>query len=197
MLILGSRLIGTPIMGLQTGTQLAVAKSPVIDPNNLRIIAYEVEGTLLTEKPSFIRIADVRELSDVGMIIDSNDEFVGLHDVIAIKNIYKLGFKLLGLNVIDEAKHKLGKVSDYSLEVGSFVVEQLNVSRGIIKSLTETELLIHRTQIVEINNENIIVKSIAEKLQPIADAKQLSYMNPFRQRAPRPDNSNADITGVN
>jgi uncharacterized protein YrrD len=197
MLLLGSRLIGTPIMGLQTGTQLAIAKAPVIDPSNLQIIAYEVDGPLLTDKPSFIRIADVRELSDVGMIIDSNDEFIGLHDVIAVENIYKLGFKLLGLNVIDEAKRKLGKVSDYSLEVGSFVVEQLNVSRGIIKSLTETELLIHRTQIVEINNENIIVKSVAEKLKPIADAKQLSYMNPFRQPAPQPDNSNADNPSVN
>ncbi|MCX6728331.1 MAG: hypothetical protein NTV39_00980 [Candidatus Saccharibacteria bacterium] len=197
MLLLGSRLIGTPIMGLQTGTQLAVAKTPVIDPNNLRIIAYEVDGTLLTEKPSFIRIADIRELSDVGMIIDSNDEFVGLHDVIAIENIYKIGFRLLGLNVIDESKNKLGKVSDYSLEVGSFIIEQLSVSRGIIKSLSETERLIHRTQIVEINNENVIVKSIAEKLEPIADAKKLSYMNPFRQPAPQPDNSNADTPNVN
>lgn len=197
MLLLGSRLIGTPIMGLQTGTQLAVAKTPVIDPNNLRIIAYEVDGSLLAEKPSFILISDIRELSDVGMIIDSNDEFVGLHDVIAIENIYKLGFKLLGLNVIDESKNKLGKVSDYSLEVGSFIIEQLNVSRGIIKSLSETERLIHRTQIVEINNDNVIVKSIAEKLEPITDAKKLSYMNPFRQPAPQPDNSNADIPSVN
>ena len=184
-------------MGLQTGTQLAVAKTPIIDPNNLRIIAYEVEGSLLAEKPSFIRIADIRELSDVGMIIDSNDEFVGLHDVIAIENIYKLGFKLLGLNVIDESKHKLGKVSDYSLEVGSFIIEQLNVSRGIIKSLSETERLIHRTQIIEINNDNIIVKSTTEKLEPISDAKKLSYMNPFRQPAPQPDNSSADIPSVN
>jgi uncharacterized protein YrrD len=197
MLILGSRLIGTPIMGLQTGSQLAVAKNPVIDPKDLRIIAYEVDGVLLSEKPSFIRIADVRELSDVGMIIDSNDEFVGLHDVIAIKNIYELGFKLLGLNVIDEAKHKLGKVNDYSLEVSSFIIEQLNVNHGILKSLTETDRLIHRTQIVEINNENIIVKSTTEKLKPIADAKKMSYMNPFRQPAPQPDNSNADSPSIN
>jgi uncharacterized protein YrrD len=197
MLLLGSRLTGTPIMGLQTGTQLAVAKKPIIDPSNLRIIAYEVEGPLLVERPSFIRIADVRELSDVGMIIDSNDEFVGLKDVIAIEKIYKLGFKLQGLSVIDESKHKLGKVSDYSLDVGSFIIEQLNVSHGVIKSLTETDRLIHRSQIIEINNETIIVKSTAEKLEPVTDTKKLSYMNPFRQPAPRPDNTNADITNTN
>ena len=80
MLLLGSRLIDTPIMGLQTGTRLATTKSPVIDPSNLKIIAYEVDGPLLVEHPSFIRIADVRELSNVGMIIDSSDEFIGVHD---------------------------------------------------------------------------------------------------------------------
>ncbi len=184
-------------MGLQTGTQLAIAKAPVIDPSNLRIVAYEVDGQMLTEHPSFIRIADVRELSDVGMIIDSNDEFVGLHDVMTIENIYKIGFKLLGMNVIDEARHKLGKVSDYSLEVGSFIIEQLHVSRGIIKSLTEAELLIHRTQIIEINNDNIIVKATVEKLVSIENTKDLSYINPFRQPAPQPDNSNADNPSTN
>lgn len=184
-------------MGLQTGTQLAITKNPVIDPNDLRIIGYEVEGPLLSERPSFIRIADVRELSDVGMIIDSSDEFVGLKDVIAIENIYKMGFKLLGLNVIDESKHKLGKVGDYSLEVGSFIIEQLNVSRGVLKSLTETELLVHRSQIVEINNETIVVKSAANRLESIAEPRQLSYMNPFRSKPAQPDNSNADTTNTN
>lgn len=197
MLLLGSRLIGTPIMSLQTGVQLATTRSPVIDPNNLKIIAYEVEGSLLTDKPSLIRIADVRELSDIGMIIDSSDEFIGLHDVIAIEKIYKLGFRLLGLTVVDESKHKLGKVTDYSVEVGSFIIQQLNVSRGIIKSLSETERLVHRTQIIEINNDYIIVKSIAEKLEPITDEKKLSYLNPFRQPAPQPDNTNADSMPLN
>jgi len=192
MLLLGSRLIGTPIMGLQTGVKLAVAKTPIIDPSNLMIVAYEVEGPFLSEKPSYIRIADVREFSDVGMIIDSNDEFIGLKDVIAIEKIQKLGFKLIGLSVIDESKHKLGKVSDYSLDVGNFTIIQLNVSRGVIKSLSETELLVHRSQIVEINNENLIVRTTAKKLAPIDQTKSshLSYINPFRSSSPQVENNN-------
>lgn len=190
MLLLGSRLIGTPIMGLQTGTKLAVTKVPIIDPSNLKIVAYEVEGPLLAEHPSFIRIADVRELSDVGMIIDSNDEFVGVDDVIAIEKIYKLGFKLIGLNVIDESKHKLGKVCDYSLETGGFVIQQLNVSRGALKSISETELLVHRSQIVEINDSTIIVRTAAKKLDPITEPIHLSYMNPFRSSASQVDKGN-------
>jgi len=192
MLLLGSRLIGTPIMGLQTGTQLAITKTPLIDPNNLRILAYEVESPLLTEKPSFIRIADVRELSDVGMIIDSNDEFIGVKDVIAIEKIYRLGFKLLGLSVIDESKHKLGKISDYSIDIDSFTIAQIHVGHGILKSITETELLVHRSQIVEINDNAIIIRTAAKKLKSITEPKNLSYMNPFRSTTPQTSNSDSN-----
>jgi len=194
MLLLGSRLIGMKIMSLQTGSSLATIKSPVIDPGNLKIMAYEVEGPLLSERPSLIRIADVRELSDIGMIVDSNDEFIGIHDVISIEKIYNLNFKLLGLTVIDELKHRLGKVVDYSLDTNGFVIQQLKVNRGPLKSLSETELLIHRSQIIEINDENIIVRSASKKLEPISDTDKFSYFNPFRS-PPQVENNNQSRSG--
>lgn len=189
MLLLGSRLIGTPIMGLQTGTRLAQAKLPLIDPSNLKIVAYEVDGPLLSDHPSFIRIADVREFGSIGMIIDSSDEFIGLKDVIKIEELYNLGFKLVGMTVVDEMKHKLGKVEDYSLDADSFMIQQLNVKRTILKSITDTSLLVHRSQIIEINDRHIIVKTTAKKLEPIAKQEKLSYINPFRSTSPQPDSS--------
>lgn len=176
-------------MGLQTGTRLAVTKSPIIDPSNLKIVAYEVDSPLLAERPAFIRIADVRELSDIGMIIDSNDEFIGVQDVIAIQKIYNLGFKLLGLNVIDEMRHKLGKVEDYSLDTDSFVIQQINVKPSLVKSFANTELLIHRSQIIEINNHAIIVRAAVKKLEPIEKTTRLTYMNPFRSQTPQTNNT--------
>lgn len=180
MLLVGSRLIGMPIMGLQTGSKLAVTKTPVIDPANLKIIAYEVEGPLLAENPSFLRIADVREISNIGMIIDSSDEFIGLDDVIKVKEIYNLNFELIGLNVVDEKKQKLGKVESYNIDSDSFIIQQLNVAQSFIKSLSNAGLLIHRSQIVEINDHAIIVKSAAKKLDPMIKPGQLTYINPFR-----------------
>lgn len=183
MLLLGSRLIGVPIMGLQTGTKLAQTSAPVIDPSNLKIVAYVVEGPLLAETPSLIRIADIRELSDVGMIIDSHDEFIGVNDVIKIHKLYDLGFTITGMHVVDETKHRLGKVDDYSLDADSFVVQQLNVRRGVIKSLTDTGLLIHRSQIVEINDREIIVRTTAKRLEPVMQAERRAFINPFRPTA--------------
>ena len=176
-----------PIMGLQTGTQLAVTKAPIIDPSNLKIIAYEVEGPLLSESPSFLRINDVREISNVGMIIDSNDEFVGLEDVIKIKNVYNLDFKLIGMNVINEDKIKLGKVESYNIDSDSFIVQQLNIKQGFLKNITESGMLIHRSQIVEINIHNIIIKSTAKKLPSLIKSEKLNYINPFRNTSTQID----------
>lgn len=191
MLILGSRLHDTAVMSLQTGTRLARIGKPLIDPANLKIVAYEVDGPLLTEHPSFLRTDDIREMGTVGMIIDSTDELVGLHDVIKLEELHASNFQLVGMLVIDEHKHKLGKVDDYTLETGGFIIQQLNVKRGIIKGLTDTGLLIHRSQITEINDKAIIVKSTKKKLPtPVMEAVRHEYVNPFRgTTAPQPEPS--------
>jgi len=180
MLVFNSQLIDTPVMSLQTGGELARTKDPIIDPRTLTIVAYEVDGPLLDIRPSILRIADIREVSEIGMIIDSSDEFVGIDDVIKIKAIHKLHFSLIGLSVIDDKNHKLGKVDGYTLEMSGFVIQQLNVRRPLLKSLGDAELLIHRSQIVEINDTTVIVKSGAKEVRDPIPLQARAYTNPFR-----------------
>ena len=191
MLVLGSRLDETPVMSLQTGTRLAQTGTPLINPANLKIIAFELNGPLLTEHPSFLRTADIREIGPIGMIIDSSDELIGLDDVIKIKELYELHFSLIGMNVVDEHKRKLGKVDGYTIETHSFVIQQINVKRGLLKGLTDTGLLIHRSQITEINDTTIIVKTTAKKIspEPVMKATRHDYINPFRNPMPQPEQS--------
>lgn len=188
MLVLGSRLHGTPVMSLQTGGRLARVAQPLIDPRNLKITAYSLEGPALEEHPSFLLTDDIREMSGMGMIVDSSDEFIGLDDVIKIKQLHDLGFSLIGMNVVDDHKHKLGKVEDYTVETGSFVIQQLNVKRGILRAIADTGQLVHRSQIKEITDRTIIVKSTAKKLlDPVKEAVRHEYVNPFRSPSPTPE----------
>ncbi len=183
MLLAGSRLINAPVMGLQTGGELARISRPIIDPHTLTVVAYEVTGPLLDVHPSLLRIADVREFSDIGVIVDSSDEFVAPEDIIKLSDIYKLNFTPEGMTVVDEKHHKLGKVSGYTLETGGFVIQQLNVKRPLLKSLNDAELLIHRTQITEITDREIIVRSQAVIPEPITRSVRTAYVNPFRKNA--------------
>lgn len=183
MLITGDRLLDTPVLGLQTGGELARTKNAIIDPSNLKIMAYELSGPLLSFHPSLLRIVDVREISDIGLIVDSSDEFVGLDDVIKLGEVYRLHFELDGMPVIDVKGSKLGKVNGYTINTADFMVYQLSVKRPLLKSLGDTELLIHRSQITEINNKAIIVQSETDIPEPLLESVRTSYVNPFRGKS--------------
>lgn len=191
MLITGDRLLNAPVLGLQTGGELARTREAVIDPATLEILAYELEGPLLDTEPSLLRVADVREFSDIGLIVDSSDEFVSPDDIIKLCDVYQLHFTLIGMPVIDEKKRKLGKVNGYTVDTATFLVHQFSVKRPFFHSLNDTELLIHRTQITEINNDAIIVHSEAEIPEPFMESVKTSYVNPFRKK-PAPDQPTAN-----
>lgn len=185
MLILGKKLLGTPIISLQTGGRLAVTMKPIINPTNLKIIAYELEGPMLIERPAYIRIADIRELSNVGMIVDSIDEIVGQNDVISLQKICKLNFDLVNLTVFNKSKRKLGKINDFVVDTSSFVIQQLKVKNNFFNSFSQPELLIHRSQIIEINDKSVIVKdSVVKKTTKVQEPTPLTFVNPFRAETP-------------
>lgn len=186
MLISSERLTNTPVMSLQTGGQLARTKAPLIDPRNLMIVAYELEGPALDAHPSFLLISDVRELSNLGLIVDSSDEFIGTDDVIRIREVYDFGFVLEGKIVRDENRRKLGRVTGYSIEPGSFMIKQLNVRRPLLKSLTDTELIVDRTQVTEVNDTEIIIKHDERQPAPTQRASK-AFSNPFRGTTPQPE----------
>lgn len=193
MLLVGSRLSGCPVMSLQTGTKVASAQQPIIDPSNLHIAAYILEGPLLSENPTFLRTKDIREYGRLGMIIDSSDELVGLEDVIQLQKLYESHFALVGLDVVDDRGKKLGKIEDYTLETDQFIIQQLQVKRGFFKSFNDTGLLVHRSQIVEINNTAVIVKSPTVKsIEPVMQSVRSEFVNPFRKPS-QPETESTEI----
>ena len=187
MLILGSQLNQTPVMSLQTGTQLAITGNPLINPANLQILAYELEDSANGDKQTeLIRIADIRELSKLGFIIDSIDEFIQPTDVIKINEIYNLGFNLIDMKVVDKKNAKIGTVTDFTLDLDTFMIQQLIIKRPILKSFNDPELTIHRNQITAIDDYKITIKSevvpthIEKVKEATTEAFTPNYVNPFR-----------------
>ena len=180
MLITDRRLVNLPVMSLQTGTELARTERPVIDPRNLCVVAFELIGPNLDIQPSLLRIEDIRENGSLGLIVDSSDEFVAVDDVIKLQQIYNYNFNLVDLPVIDADKRKLGRVSGFTVEPGNFVIQQLQVKRPILKSLGDTEILVHRNQITSVSDERIIVKSTKKSAAEPLRQTMPSFSNPFR-----------------
>lgn len=193
MLLPSTRFIDTPVMSLQTGSELGRTIKPIINPRELSIVAFELHGINLDYDPSLLRINEIREIGPMGMIIDSSDELISVSDVIKIKEIYELNFELVGLKVIDDKKRNVGKVTGFTLDASSFFIQQLQVKRPLLKSFGDTEFLIHRSQVVKITDDYLVVKSpdIRHK-EAVAEPTGQMFENPFRKPAqPAPETIDA------
>lgn len=186
MLINASQLPNCPILSLHVGGQIARVVELIVDPDSLVLVAVRVTGNLVKPEEGDILMMDsVREFSRAGMIIDSNDEFVRDEDIVRVQKIVELNFDLRGLKVTTKKKVKLGKVSDFVLQTNNWSVQQLIVQRPIMKALIDPELIINRSQIIEVDDYQVVVKEEHEKTKskvktaPIDDLVP-DFVNPFR-----------------
>ena len=112
-----------------------------------------------------------------------------------------LDFNLVGLKVVDQRGKKLGKIVDYTIDSGSFMVYQLIVQRPVMSSFIDPQLTINRSQIVEIDDFKVTIKhstskvkvkkaKVARKKQTIKPAKYLTIRNARGKLAYK-------LTGVN
>lgn len=183
MLVSYERFNDTPIMSLQTGSELARTSKAIIDPRNLTIVAYELEGRTLTQQPSLLLVRDVREVGPLGIIIDSTDELVSPNDVVKVEEVYNFNFELIGVKVVDDRGRHVGKVNGYSVDMSSFVIQQINVKRPFFQSLNDTELLVHRSQIIKVSDNKIMIHSPTVRKDKAEAKVSPTFNNPFRKTA--------------
>ena len=186
MLVMNSRLIGAPVLSVQAGGQIGRIVDAIVDPDNLSVIAFHVDGPPINKQQNILDVRSVREYSNYGFVIDDIDELVSPDDVIRINNILKLNFNLLSLKVETKKGSKLGKVQDFTLTSEDFIIQQIIVKRPMIKSLNDPELTIPRSEIVEITDYKIIVKEEEKTIKKKAEKQEFvpNFVNPFRESQP-------------
>ena len=152
MLIYASRLTGTPILSMQAAAKIGQVYSPIVDPDTLKILAFYVVGPVINREENILNARSIREYSQYGMVIDSADELVAKDDVIKLSKIIDLNFYLPGLKVETKKGTKLGHVVDFTVTDDNFSVQQILVKRPLVKSFLDPELIIPRSEIIEITD---------------------------------------------
>lgn len=180
MLLPIKRFIDIPVMSLQTGAPLARTSHPIIDPRQLKVTAFYVEGPRLTEQHAVLHPEDIREFSDIGMIVDSEEKLMSTEGLVRLQEVIDFGFDLIGIRVEDDSGHKLGKVTSYALDPESYYIQQLYTRPTMLRSVTSTAFTVHRSQIVSITNEKIVVRgNTVEQVNPVENVVK-EFVNPFR-----------------
>ena len=184
-----------PVLSLHVGGPVAWVDAEVVDPEKLKIVAFYVSGPAAKNDPEvgeILETEDVREFSNLGMIVDSVEDFVNQGDVVKLDKVLELNFSLFGLKVETKKGSKLGKITDFVVDTDSFMVHQLVVKRPAVKALLDPELIIPRKELVEVNDYKIIVKDEEDKIRKRVAREDFvpNFVNPFRE----PDFSASRIT---
>jgi hypothetical protein len=142
-------------MSLRTGTQIAVAVLPVINPHNLKILGWWCETP--GNQKQVLLAEDVREVMPNGLAVNNEEALSDTSDLVRHKEILDINFELMDKPVRTK-RQKLGKVSDFSYNEGLFV-QKLYVARPLRKVFTsEDTLVIDREQIIEVTDKYILVR---------------------------------------
>ena len=184
MLITSNRLINTPVLSVQTGSAVGYISELIIDPDDLKIIAFILSGPLIGRSDAnILDVSSVREYSSYGIIIDNIEELVSPDDVVKIKKILDLNFNLINLKVETKKGSKLGRVSSFTFTDNDFVIQQIIVKRPIVKSFIDPELTISRREIAEVTDYKIIIKDEEKAIKEKAAKEDFvpNFVNPFRK----------------
>lgn len=145
------------ILSLRTGGPVGHALNPVLNPNNLKIEGWY--ATAVHERESYVLPAgEVRDIIAKGIVVDDHSSLTLVDDMIRLKDIINLGFEVIGKTVKNENKRTLGKVEDYAVDDQSLFIKKLYVSQSLLRSFSTQQLVIDRTQIIEINDRFIVIK---------------------------------------
>jgi uncharacterized protein YrrD len=152
-------LLNSPIISLRNGGRLGETTGFVINPKNLKIEALYCDIPTSKSK-MFLLTQDIRDISQNGILINDYADLSEADDLIRLKRLIESQFTILDKPVVTVNKDKLGKVKDYAIDSGSLFVHKLYVIQPIYKDITGKQLVIDRSQIIEVTNSKIIVKEV-------------------------------------
>ncbi|HEY5268321.1 MAG TPA: hypothetical protein VII94_04265 [Candidatus Saccharimonadales bacterium] len=162
MLMLNSMLENTPIISLRNGQLLGETSDIIINPANLKIEVLRC-NIINSKQELFLLNQDIRDLSDNKVLINDYEVLSEASELIRLKGLIDLDFKIVGKSVITKNKQKLGKVREFSVESIGFYIQKLYVNPPLYKNIYGNQLVVDRNQILEVTDSKIIVKDL---LQP-------------------------------
>jgi sporulation protein YlmC with PRC-barrel domain len=162
MFVLASQLQKLPVISLQTGQTVASTGKLIINPDDLQLVAFSCQ-TKDRGSSAVLMVRDVRRASRDGILIDTAEEIEDSSEIVRLKALIDKKFEVSGLPVITESGQKLGKVDEYTLNLQSYSIQKLYLKQPLIKSLLYSNLVIDRSQIIDVTSTQITVKDATIK----------------------------------
>jgi sporulation protein YlmC with PRC-barrel domain len=157
MYALESSLKGQPVISLQTGDLVAEINQPILDLATLEVVAYTCVVPRRRD-PLLLITTDVRQYAADCVIIDDEDQLADPEDIVRFNADTKNPYSPLKKPVYADTGRKLGVVEDYSINLDTARVQKLYVRPSFWHSWVASNLVVDRTQIIDITPDRITVR---------------------------------------
>lgn len=157
-------------MSLRSSGKIAIAIRPIINPNNLQVEGWRCEDSFSKTELILLK-QDVRDFVPQGIAVNDHDVLSEPEELIRLREVLELDFEVIGKHVVTNRRRRLGKVNDYALDPITMKIQKLYVSRPVYKSLSDGQLSVDRSQIIEITTSTVVVRDTEvtqEKTMPAA-----------------------------
>lgn len=168
MYILVSQIIKLPVISLQTGESIAHVVKPVVNQTTMEIAALECKVGRMRRNQGIILMRDIRQFASDCVVIDSFDEIEDAGEIVRLKEVVEANFDPLGKQVVNESNAKLGRVEDYTINLKTHMLQKLYVHQSLVKSIMFNNLVVDRTQIIDVTPKQFTVKDASVKGSALA-----------------------------
>jgi len=150
MFIEAKKLIGLPVAAMDTQSKVGQIRQILIDPENGRLLGFEVAtGGILSPK-KILAISDIRDWDPNGLVTESINNLIGPSEVLRIKNILDKKIFLLGMKAKTESGKSLGAVEDLLLDT-----ETECVTKYYLKDLLGQARILSADKVIKIDRRQI------------------------------------------
>lgn len=170
MYVLATQLKNLPVLSLQTGQQIASINKPVVQDSSLEVLALQCRLGRLGRQEGVILMRDIRQVASDCVILDSFDEIEDIKEIVRLREVAIKNFNPIGKLVVNESGQKLGKVEDYTINLKTFLLQKLYVHQSVMKSFLFNNLVIDRTQIIDVSPKQFTVRDVSVKQPALAPA---------------------------
>jgi len=151
-------------------------RRPVIDMPTLEIIAFYCE-TSRQKRQLVLMSRDIRQLASDCIIIDNEEELTDPEDIIRLKDTLETAYNPIDKPVVSENGHRLGSIEDYTVNLETNRLQKLHVRQSILRAWLGSNLVIDRTQIIDVTPHRIVVREPTVKL-PALQPEPVPEINP-------------------
>lgn len=165
MLVINDAISGKKVMSIHAGGAIASIEGALIDPSNLKILAFSVNAKNI-KYFSVVFSSDIREWGQIGAIINSEDEIIEVDENLPkIKDIAQSKFRLEGIGVRTESGRRLGRVKNYIFETDGFFVVKFYIEKIAWLGIFKQPIVIERESIINVTDKFLVVSDDASKVK--------------------------------